>query len=248
MIVILDPAARARLVAAYDHGVTRPEGCTGYRWDIVLTGSHETWTRAGRRRGTGMTGTPDLTPTPGQTVGPFFGTALPYAGRADLVGPHHPRAIRLHGTAFDGDGAAVPDALLEIRQPDENDSVATESGSLRRDGWTFTGIGRAQVDGAGRYTFTTVGPGATEPGKAPFIAVTVFARGLMNRLFTRCYLSEDTAALAADPLLASLPEDRRATLVALREADGGLRFDVRLQGDAETVFLAYPRHPGHPRD
>lgn len=192
-----------------------------------------------------LTPTPDLTPTPGQTVGPFFGTALPYAGGADLVGPHHPRAIRLHGTVFDGAGAVVPDALLEIWQPDEEGSVTTEPGSLRRDGWTFTGFGRTQVDGVGHYTFTTVDPGATEPGRAPFVAVTVFARGLMNRLFTRCYLPEDTVALAADPLLASLPEDRRATLVARRETDGGLRFDVRLQGDAETVFLAYPRHARH---
>ena len=71
--------------------------------------------------------------------------------------------------------------------------------------------------------------------------LTVFARGLLNRLFTRIYLPEDTAALAADPLLASLPEDRRKTLIATREEDGGLRFDVSLQGEDETVFLSYPR-------
>lgn len=185
------------------------------------------------------------TPTPGQTVGPFFGTALPYAGGPDLVGPHHPRAIRLHGTVRDGEGSVVPDALLEIWQPDADGHVSREPGSLRRDGWTFTGFGRATVDGAGHYTFTTLDPGATEPGQAPFVAVTVFARGLMNRLFTRCYLPDDPVALEADPLLASLPAERRPTLVATREADGGLRFDIRLQGDDETVFLAYPRHPRH---
>ena len=187
---------------------------------------------------------PGLRPTPGQTVGPFFGTALPYAGGADLVGPHHPRAIRLHGTVFDGEGAVVPDALLEIWQADEHGTIARAPGSLRRDGWTFTGFGRTDVDGAGHFSFTTVDPGATEPGQAPFVAMTVFARGLTNRLFTRCYLPEDTTALAADPLLASLPKDRRATLVARREADGGLRFDVRLQGADETVFLVYPGRPG----
>ena len=82
----------------------------------------------------------------------------------------------------------------------------------------------------------------TEPGRAAFITLTVFARGLLNRLFTRIYLPEDTAALAADPLLRSLPEERRRTLIARREQDGSLRFDVRLQGEAETVFLRYPQH------
>ena len=69
----------------------------------------------------------------------------------------------------------------------------------------------------------------------------VVARGLLNRLFTRVYLPEDAAALAADPLLSSLEEERRATLVGTREEDGALRFDVRLQGENETVFLQFPR-------
>ena len=205
-----------------------------------MTGSVETTVR-----GT-TSAARDFTPTAGQTVGPFFGYALPYAGGPDLVDRARPGAVRLHGTVYDGAGERVPDALLEIWQADEDGTVAQTPGSLQRDGWTFTGFGRASVDGAGDFTFTTVEPGATEPGRAPFVAVTVFARGLMNRLFTRCYLpAEDAAgeaALAADPLLASLPEDRRATLVAERDPDGGLHWDVRLQGDRETVFLAYPRH------
>lgn len=184
----------------------------------------------------------DLTATPGQTIGPFFGYALPYEGGAELVGPQHPHAIRLHGTVFDGRGDPVPDALIEIWQPDEDGTVPQVAGSLRRDGWTFTGFGRAAVDPVGHYTFRTVSPGATEPGAAPFVALTVFARGLMNRLFTRAYLPEGADALAGDRLLASLSERRRQTLVAAREADGSLRFDVHLQGDAETVFLTYPRH------
>jgi protocatechuate 3,4-dioxygenase alpha subunit len=77
----------------------------------------------------------------------------------------------------------------------------------------------------------------------------VFARGLLNRLFTRIYLPDDVEALANDPLLSSLPEDRRRTLIAEREEDGSLKFDIRLQGEDETVFLAYPRngeaHPGN---
>lgn len=182
-----------------------------------------------------------LAPTPGQTVGPFFGYALPYEKGGELLAPGHPRSIRLYGTVTDGAGQPIPDALIEIWQADETGAVSRETGSLVRDGYTFTGFGRAAVDNAGRYTFTTVNPGPTEPGRAPFIAMTVFARGLTNRLFTRVYLPEDTEALAADPLLSALDPDRRSTLVAEREADGSLRFDVRLQGNGETVFLSYPR-------
>jgi protocatechuate 3,4-dioxygenase alpha subunit len=170
-------------------------------------------------------------PTPGQTVGPFFGHALPYEGGADLVPRGHPDAIRLHGVVLDGAGAPVPDALLEIRQADREGNVPRVGGSLRRDGWTFTGWGRASTDDVGRYSFTTVEPGT------PFIAMVVFARGLMNRLFTRVYLPG-----ARDEFLLSLPPDRRETLVARADRDG-LRFDVTLQGDRETVFITYPGHP-----
>lgn len=148
-----------------------------------------------------------LAPTPGQTVGPFFGYALPYDGSADLVAPDHPDAVRLHGTVRDGDGAPVPDALVEIWQDGEA-------------GW-----GRAATDADGRYSFTTLRP------EGGFVAVCVFARGLLDRLFTRAYL-------AVDDVPDSVPAERRHTLVAAD--DDGLRFDVRLQGDDETVFLAFP--------
>ena len=168
--------------------------------------------------------------TPGQTVGPFYGFALPYAGGPDLVPSGHPDAIRLHGVVRDGAGAPVPDALLEIRQADRDGNVPRTAGSLHRDGHTFTGWGRASTDNVGAYSFTTVTPGA------PFIAMTVFARGLANRLFTRVYLPG-----ASDEFLLSLPPDRRETLVAEKDATG-LRFDVTLQGDRETVFITYPGH------
>jgi protocatechuate 3,4-dioxygenase alpha subunit len=182
--------------------------------------------------------------TPGQTVGPFFGYALPYPGGGDLVPPGHPGAIRLHGTVFDGDGSPVPDAVLEIWQPDADGRLSREPGSLDRDGYTFTGWGRAATDRAGRYTFTTVDPGPAEPGRPAFLAVTVFARGLLDRLFTRIYLPPVDGPVDGavdgmiDPLLESLPPDRRRTLIADRDGHG-LRFDVVLQGDAETVFLAH---------
>ncbi len=189
----------------------------------------------------GQASTGGLLPTPGQTIGPFFGYALPYEGGEELVPPGSARAIRLHGTVYDGAGDPVPDALLELWQADENGRVVQREGSLHRDNWTFTGWGRASVDGSGHYWFSTVRPGATEHGKAAMFMITIFGRGLTNRLFTRAYLPEDTAALAADPLLASLEADERTTLVAVAEPTG-YRFDVRLQGERETVFLRYPGH------
>jgi protocatechuate 3,4-dioxygenase alpha subunit len=176
--------------------------------------------------------------TPGQTVGPFYGYALPYDGGSELVPSSHPAAIRLHGTVRDGQGNPVRDALLEIWQLDAEGNVVQEQGSLHRDGFTFTGWGRAETDNNGRYSFTTVAPGVAEDGEAPFIAMTVFARGLLDRLFTRIYLPGHQA-LDSDPLLASIPVERRETLIATPHRDG-LVFDVVLQGEHETVFLSYP--------
>ena len=175
--------------------------------------------------------------TPGQTVGPFFGQALPYAGGHELVPAGHADAIRLHGFVYDGDGTPIPDAMVEIWQADADGVVSRETGSLNRDGWTFTGWGRAETERTGHYSFTTVLPGPTEEGKAPFFAVVVFARGLLDRLFTRIYVPGHPAN-ASDPLLASLTEDERASLVATADATG-LRFDIRLQGEGETVFLQH---------
>ncbi|WP_461164221.1 protocatechuate 3,4-dioxygenase subunit alpha [Arthrobacter sp. R4-81] len=180
-----------------------------------------------------------LTATPGQTVGPFYGYALPYEKDCELLAPGSPGSIRLQGTVYDGAGHPVPDAMLEIWQPDADGKIVQGTGSLVRDGYTFTGWGRSSVGYSGVYTFTTVNPGPTGPGAAPFIAVAVFARGLMDRLFTRIYLPENQQALAADPLLSSLDPDRRQTLIARRDPDGGLTWDVRLQGEGEAVFLDF---------
>ena len=183
-----------------------------------------------------------LAPTPGQTVGPFYGFALPYAGGHELVPPGRRDAIRLRGRVLDGHGDPVPDALLEVWQADEHGHVSREPGSLHRDGFTFTGWGRTSTDRTGEYSFTTVVPGPTGDA-APFFAVTVFARGLLNRLFTRAYVP-DHPLLASDRLLSSVPADRRGSLVA-RHDPTGLMFDVRLQGEHETVFLTFPGHPAH---
>jgi protocatechuate 3,4-dioxygenase alpha subunit len=179
---------------------------------------------------------------PGQTVGPFFHLGLPYEGGNDLVPPGRAGAIRLHGRVLDGDGVAVPDAMIEIWQADPDGKVCRVPGSLRRDGWTFTGFGRAATDADGHYWFSTVEPGETQPGRPPFFAVTVFARGLLDRLFTRAYLP-DTDVYGADPLLEAVAPARRHTLVATRD-EQGLVFDIHLQGPRETVFLSFPKHRG----
>ena len=180
-----------------------------------------------------------LTATPGQTIGPFFGYALPFERGNELVPPGSAGAIRLHGVVTDGAGVPVPDALLEIWQADADGVVPSATGSLRRDGWAFTGWGRASTDDDGHYSFTTVEPAAASDDSAQFFAIVVFARGLLNRLFTRAYVPGDR--LAHDRLLGTVLADRRHTLIAVPD-EHGLRFDVRLQGEDETVFLRYPGH------
>jgi protocatechuate 3,4-dioxygenase alpha subunit len=177
-----------------------------------------------------------LAPTPGQTVGPFFHYALPWDRGPLLVAPGSAGAVRLVGTVYDGQGAPVPDALVEVRQADAAGEVVAREGSWRRE-TGFTGWGRSATDAAGRYAFTTLEPGPTQPGAPAFFSLVVLARGLLDRLFTRAYLPEQPV----DALRESLG-DRADRLVVTREASGDLRFDIHLQGDHETPFLAFPRH------
>src|SRR5699024_10144594 len=165
---------------AWSRPMTTASPSTSSSWATTGTSCSSEPTGPGWKKTTmtDLTATPDLTPTPGQTVGPFYGYALPYDHDCSLVPVGSARAVRLPGVP-------VPDALLEIWQPDENGTVPRATGSLRRDGFTFTGFGRAAVDPEGEYSFSTVDPGPTEPGKAAFISVVIFARGLLNGLFTR---------------------------------------------------------------
>ena len=139
---------------------------------------------------------------------------------------------------FDGAGAAIPDSIVEIWQADERGVLPTAQGSLARDRYTFTGFGRDATTLAGAFNFTTLKPGPVD-GTAPYVLVTVFARGLTHHLFTRAYFDDEADLNAADPLLTRLPADRRSTLIAVSDAPGSYRFDVHLQGDFETVFLDF---------
>mgnify|MGYP006275290031 CR=1 FL=1 len=160
-------------------------------------------------------------PTASQTVGPFFHLGLPDTpGCADTAAAR----VLLAGHVRDGAGAAVPDALIELWQRDP-------AGAR----WPDGGFQRCAVDAGGRFRFLVVKPGAG-PDEAPHLAVTVFARGLLRELHTRIYFPDDPARLARDPVLVAVPAARRATLVATA-ADAGYRFDIHLQGPAETVFF-----------
>ncbi|WP_443050843.1 protocatechuate 3,4-dioxygenase subunit alpha [Streptomyces sp. H27-D2] len=207
-------------------------------------------------------------------MGPFYGYALPFTGGGDVAPTGHPDTVTVHGHVYDGAGAVVPDAIVEFWQADPAGSLSGAPGSMRRDrttgeaigrnGVDFTGFGRIATDQAGHFTLHTLPPGPATPSAAPYLAVCVFARGLLHHLHTRAYFPEHTAAHAADPLLTSLDDARRATLIATSEADawagdgaGGearaaaeapagaragrrrYRFDIHLQGDQETVFLEF---------
>jgi protocatechuate 3,4-dioxygenase alpha subunit len=179
-----------------------------------------------------------LTKTAGQTIGPFYAYGTVYPKMHEVVHPHSPGAVVLAGTVYDGADAPVPDSMVEIFGADGDGSVPRARGSFHRDDHTFTGFGRSFTNDEGHYEFWTRNPGAAA-GKAPFFAVVVFARGLPDKLHTRIYLPDDEAALAAEPLLATLSPQERATLIATRLPDGSLQHDIRLQGERETVFLTF---------
>jgi protocatechuate 3,4-dioxygenase alpha subunit len=181
--------------------------------------------------------------TPSQTVGPYFAIGLPWDSGPSAVAPDTPGAIRITGTVYDGAGQVVPDSLIEIWQADPEGRFADLHGyggpsSLAG----FRGFARfAQEDGDGQYEILTVKPGPV-PGlggavQAPHIDVSVFARGMLNRCVTRIYFGDEQQANSADPVLAQVPPERRGTLVA-EPVEGGYRFDIRLQGEGETVFFA----------
>ncbi len=190
----------------------------------------------------------NVLPTPSHTVGPFYGYALPFRGGEDIAPLGHPDTVTVHGYVYDGAGAPLPDALVELWGPDPDGELPAVDGSMRRDpasgghlgrnGVEFTGFGRIQTDTDGHWYARTLRPGA-RGDNAPYVSVFVFARGLLTHLFTRLYLPGDDAALAADPLLSRVDEERRGTLIAAEEGNGTYRFDIRLQGEGETVFLEF---------
>ena len=164
-----------------------------------------------------------LGPTPSQTVGPFLHLALADPAARHAVPTAHAGAVVVGGRVTDGDGEAVPDAVVETWQIDGH-------------------FARCPTDAQGEWAIHTVKPPAvaTRDGtpQAPHLAVSVFARGLLDRVVTRCYFGDEVEANADDPTLAVVDPSRRHLLVADGTASDGYRFDIRLQGDDESVFFA----------
>jgi len=189
-----------------------------------------------------------LTLTASQTVGPFFGPAMlrPDAARNVLTEDADPAGerIRIEGRVYDGDRLPVPDALVEIWQANAHGRYnhPADSRPLPLEP-NFLGFGRSGTDRDGGFWFDTVKPGPVPAGdgamQAPHIVVSVFARGLLNHVVTRLYFADEPSN-AADPVLARVPPERRATLLAAPTRAGGstiYHFDIVLQGEGETAFF-----------
>jgi protocatechuate 3,4-dioxygenase alpha subunit len=198
--------------------------------------------------------------TPSQTVGPFFAYGLTPKGRAhwdpngtyswketigdNLVTPDAAgEKIRMEGKITDGDGMPITDAMVEIWQADAKGRYASAADPRRPSNAQFTGFGRSATDKDGTFGFDTVKPG-TVPGsagtmQAPHIVFCIYSRGMLRQIYTRAYFPDETAN-ATDQILNLVPADRRQTLIARKEAGDGVsryRFDIRVQGDNETVFF-----------
>ncbi|MGK8208055.1 protocatechuate 3,4-dioxygenase subunit alpha [Burkholderia cenocepacia] len=192
-----------------------------------------------------------LKQTPSQTVGPYFAYGLcPQQYDYDLkslftptiAAPHaEGEHVLLVGQVFDGDGKVVSDAILEFTQADSAGRYPASRNDIANTG--FTGFARVGTgtDAQHRFVVETVKPGRIAADEAPHINVTVMMRGILTHAFTRVYFDDEAAANATDPVLNLVPAERRATLVAKRDAQPGrptvYRFDIRMQGPEETVFF-----------
>ncbi len=189
--------------------------------------------------------------TPSQTVGPYFAYGLTpeqygyafssIAGGVLTAEAADGERIRIEGRVLDGAGAAVSDAMVEIWQADGQGRYAHPA-DPRSSNARFRGFGRVGTgsDPENRFVFETVKPGAPGEGQAPHVNLVLFLRGLLSHAYTRIYFSDEAEANATDPVLAAVPAERRATLIAAREEAGGrplYRCDIHLQGGRESVFF-----------
>jgi len=182
--------------------------------------------------------------TPSATVGPYFQMRLPWPDGPYVVPAGTPGAITIVGRLWDGAGDPIPDGLIETWQADPAGRFAhpDDPRDPVPDGEpAFRGFGRAPTGDDGSFRIVTLKPGPLPAGdgrtEAPHIDVSVFARGMLDRSVTRIYFPDEAERNDADPVLQAVPAGRRATLIAVPAGDRLLRFDIRLQGDAETVFF-----------
>ena len=192
-----------------------------------------------------------LKQTAAQTVGPFFAYGLtpaqygyPFRALAGtvLVDDETPgERIRIVGRVLDGAGDPVPDAMIEIWQADAAGRYAHPA-DRRGSNLPFKGFGRCGTgtDPEHRFAFETIKPGPIGDGQAPHVNVILFMRGMLCHVYTRIYFDDEAAANARDPVLSSVDEARRHTLIAVRATSPAgtiYRFDLRMQGPDETVFF-----------
>jgi protocatechuate 3,4-dioxygenase alpha subunit len=176
-----------------------------------------------------------LIPTASQTAGPFLHLGFDALCNDVVLSPKdEPSGVDIRGRVIDGDGQPVPDAALEIWQASPDGRYASDDSR---------GFGRVYTDDSGRFRIATVLPGAV-PGadgstQAPHLVVMLFMRGLLRHLTTRLYFADEPSN-ESDAILARVPAERRATLVARPAATpGAFEWDVVLQGDGETVFFEW---------
>jgi protocatechuate 3,4-dioxygenase, beta subunit len=212
--------AMQRLVAHFAGERTEWNGqdsALAYQWDIVLRGGTG-------RPASSVPASSDgqQTTSPSQTIGPLYGFALMFPDSELAADPDQPGSFRISGRVSDGSGPlAFPDGMLEL--------------------WVGDQFARTRTDPDGRFTAVLAkpDPAALPGGQAPHVNVAVFARGLLKQALTRLYFPDEPAANAADPVLSAVPEQRRQRLVARPDDEGGLTFDIHLQGDEESVFFDF---------
>lgn len=175
--------------------------------------------------------------TPSQTVGPFFSIGLSRFDRRFVVPQGTQGAFWIRGRVLDGAGAPVPDALVETWQSDQRGNFPRrDDGGLNG----FGGFARCATDPNGVFEIFTVKPGRVPDGagtlQSPHVDLFVFARGLLEHLVTRMYFPDEDNR--SDPLLLSLEGRPRLDTLLAKATEDGYRFDVRLQGEHETIFFA----------
>ena len=183
--------------------------------------------------------------TPSQTVGPFLHLVLAWDDGPEVVPVGTAGAVVVGGLVLDGEGQPVGDALVETWQADPDgrfDHPDDPRGRKRATIPGFRGFGRCPTDASGRWWIRTVKPGVVPaPGgtmQAPHLVVSVFARGLLDRVVTRLYFGDEPDANRRDPMLAHVGDDRRRATLVADPTPHGYRFDIHLQGEHETVFFA----------
>ena len=178
--------------------------------------------------------------SPSQTVGPFFHYGLISLTSHVLINEKTKgKRITLTGTVYDGDGAPIPDALIEIWQADSSGIYHHSADPHYKDADpNFKGFGRSDTVKNGQYRFETIKPAVAkmdDESQSPFIRARVFARGMLIHASTRIYFSDEDNS--RDSIFKTVPEARQPSLVAKLEPNSVYRFDIYMQGEDETVFF-----------